>query len=74
MSAPQFKDLPDQDWHGWGVGDVSLHIGPVPTRKRIALHACDGPVSWVMAYFRNEHEAQRAMAIIDAIVWPGVPR
>lgn len=72
MTAPEFADPPRQEWHGWGMppGNQALHIGPVPGRKSVCLYAMDGSVMWTLAYFRDEEEAQRAMAIIDKLVWP----
>ena len=70
-NEPVFADpKPDDDWHGWGFPNGALHIGHLPARKSVALYAMDGSRMWVLAYFRDETEARRAMAIIDALVWP----
>ena len=64
-----------RQWHGWsrepdnGTGrkGAVLHIGPVPTRKSIALYSIVGSVMYVHAYFRSEKEARRALSVIEFI-------
>lgn len=61
-------------WHGWGMRpstgkSVTLHVGPLPGRKSIALYSMVGPVMHVHAYFRDELEARRALSVIDHITW-----
>lgn len=78
------------EWHGIAVvppgGDQSdaLHIGPLPGRKQIALYLVSHGRSTVLAYFRDEESARRALAWIDYMsafvgwmgsntVWPDAP-
>jgi hypothetical protein len=58
-----------RQWHGWSrpSGGVTLHVGPVPTRKSIALYSIVGSVMYVHAYFRSEKEARRALSVIEFI-------
>ncbi|MDP9143663.1 MAG: hypothetical protein M3N43_03040 [Actinomycetota bacterium] len=61
----------DVEWGGFTIaGDVdrgSLHIGPVPGRKQVALYL-NKPTSFsVLAYFKDEAGAQEALAWMDAM-------
>jgi hypothetical protein len=52
-------------WHGWSRGGVALHVGPVPGRKSIALYSHVGVTATVLAYFRDDESAFRALAVLD---------
>jgi hypothetical protein len=56
-------------WQGWRRpgSNITLHIGPLPTRKAIALYSMVGSVMYVHAYFRDETEARRALSVIEFI-------
>lgn len=58
------------DWHGWRSGRTSLHIGPLPRRRRIALYefTSNGQIT-PLAYFKDEASAARAMSLFG--MWIG---
>lgn len=64
------------DWHGWkrgftsgeGTSSPSLHIGPLPGRKSIALYEVDGGVIRAFAYFPNEEAARNCQRRLDSIM------
>lgn len=59
------------DWHGFQFGELgTLHIGPLPTRKSIALYLIQGSVMHVLAYFRDEDEARRLLSFLDGMFAP----
>lgn len=62
------------NWHGWSKspepGARALHIGPMPGRKSICLSESDGTSSTVLAYFRDEASAEKAMALLDWLLEP----
>lgn len=59
--------LNQNDYHGIEVTGVGrVYIGPLPTRKAIALYMVKGSTMHVMAYFRNEVEARRMLSFLDA--------
>lgn len=59
------------DWHGFQLGDRgTLHVGPLPTRKSVALYLIQGSVMHVLAYFRDETEARRCLAFLDDVLSP----
>jgi hypothetical protein len=63
----------DERWHGWRVGaGKSIHVGPLPARKSVALYAAAGGRVDVLAYFRNEEDAERALALIDRLAGASV--
>ena len=62
----------ETDWHGWSVGRDSLHVGPLPHRKRVALYVLHGSVLRPLAYFRCEADAIDAMEMIDLLTSKGV--
>ena len=47
---------------------ATLHIGPLPGRKSIALYSTYRSTTVVLAYFRNEIAARRALNELDFIV------
>lgn len=53
------------DWHGWQKGDVSLHVGPLPGRKSVALYLHAGTVVTALAYFRDEGAAATCLRWLD---------
>lgn len=58
----------DERWHGWRVGSgKSIHVGPLPSRKSVALYTEGGGRIDVLAYFRSEEDAERALALIDRL-------
>lgn len=52
------------EWHGWKKGRVTVHVGPLPGRKTIALYSAIGSVIHTHAYFRNETEASIFLAVL----------
>ena len=65
------------DWHGWQVGDVSIHIGHLPGRLNPCVYVQRGCVIETLAHFRGERaneKAYRMLAILDRLVagsWAG---
>lgn len=62
------------DWHGWSTGAMTLHVGPLPGRKSIALYLADkaNATSWPLAYFSDEDKAWECLVFLDAFadwVW-----
>lgn len=59
----------EHEWHGWArserIGARSLHIGPLPGRRSIALYEQQGGRLRVYAYFRSEFAAEDARALLD---------
>lgn len=72
----------ETEWHGWGRAEGyddsgnpivgrTFHIGPLPTRKSIALYSVDhrdGAEMHVHAYFRSEQEARLALEVLDELL------
>ena len=56
-------------WHGWSRDGAALHIGRLPNRKRVALYARDSLKgdNYVIAYFKDEELALKAMKLIDKL-------
>lgn len=59
--------LTEQDWHGWTVGDVSVHVGPLPGRKSVCLYAVNGGALHTLAFFRTEYDAQSCLWFLDKL-------
>lgn len=66
------------DWHGLTVSGTdmgTMHVGPLPGRKSIALYHVSGGHLTVLAYFPNEAKAAAALAWLDRfsafIGWAG---
>lgn len=60
-----------REWHGWQVGDVSLHVGMMPGRLNPCVYVHYGSVVEPLAYFRGHRaneQAYRLLAILDRIV------
>src|SRR6266568_2854463 len=60
-----------QEWHGWQVGDVSLHVGMMPGRLNPCVYVHYGSIVEPLAYFRGHRaneQACRLLAILDRIV------
>lgn len=58
--------MPDHDdWHGWRVRGMALHVGPLPGRKSICLYRLDGSVIDVLAYFKSEQQARKCLEFLD---------
>ena len=68
------------DWHGYRVltkwhptgktinTNPSLHIGPLPGRKGIALYLESLPEIEILAYFKSEDAAGKALAFMDTMM------
>lgn len=64
------------DWHGWSRSSKayhgeSLHVGPLPGRKQIAVYSMDyrsGAVMHVHAYCRSVEEGERLLAVLDRLL------
>ena len=60
--------------HGWGIKDLltgeseSIHVGRLPGRKSVALYALNGSVLDVLAYFKSQTAAERALDILDRLI------
>ena len=61
-------------WHGWlqtrlgpECTNGSLHIGPLPGRKQVALYIEGEGVINVLAYFKSEASAEWALRAIDTL-------
>lgn len=66
------------EWHGWSrskepfTGET-IHVGPLPGRKSVALYTMDyrdGAVMRVHAYFRSEEEAANFLGALDRLLAP----
>lgn len=55
------------DWHGWRIGGMCLHVGPLPGRKSVCLYRLDGTTIKPLAYFADEERAYAALEVITAI-------
>lgn len=58
------------EWHGWAIAGTtkrSFHIGPIPGRKQIALYEEEGYIIRILAFFRTQEDAQKALWWLDAI-------
>ena len=65
--------MTDSPWHGFSLADpkgqkVSLHIGPFPGRKNIALYLESDTGITALASFRGEKEAHAALDWLDRLV------
>lgn len=61
------------EFHGWGVAEPrswALHIGELPGRKSYCLYEADGSTLRVLAFFKSEATARRALWAIDRIAFP----
>ena len=61
------------EWHGWRCrdSDDALHVGQLPGRKSFALYVeYPGKVE-ILAYFRTEGRARRALELIDKLTEGG---
>lgn len=74
------------DWHGWVIlyvdqrgssganqkAEASLHIGPLPGRRRIALYVKEDTsgvaIVSPIAYFPSEEMAERLLTILDLLI------
>lgn len=62
------------DWHGWGRGrGPALHIGELPGRKSVCLYTISDGAIRTHAFFKNAHQAQKVMALIDSLVFGPQP-
>lgn len=64
-------------WHGWKLiyksfenpkvanTNGSVHVGPLPNRKGIALYREQDGILRALAYFVSEQAAQEALAFFD---------
>ncbi len=55
-------------FHGWSRYGRTIHVGPVPGRKAIALYRVVGSTVDVLAYFRDESAARRFLGDIDKML------
>lgn len=66
--------MPDQiDWHGWRVGETSVHIGELPGRKQVVLYEMrnGGRVIHPLAYFKTTEDAQSCLNFLDKLADAG---
>ena len=59
--------MSEDDWHGWRVNGMSLHVGHLPGRKSVCLYRLDSTRIEVLAYFRSEDHARRCLEVLDAM-------
>ena len=69
-------------WHGWKPiatptdmpkvvsTSPSLHAGPLPGRKSIALYTEGSGTIETLAYFQSDKAAEVVMDFIDRLAWP----
>ena len=58
-------DLP---WHGWGIDTSgrSIHVGPLPDRRGIAVYQADGEIR-PLAYCTSKLDAKRLLWWLDRL-------
>jgi H2-forming N5,N10-methylenetetrahydromethanopterin dehydrogenase-like enzyme len=55
------------DFHGWRVGDKSIHVGGLPGRKQTCLYVQDGSTIRTLAFFATEEKAVEALEMLDRL-------
>ena len=55
-------------WHGYSIGKLSLYVGPLPGRKKIALYSVEAGTLTILAFFQTEEAASVALRALGDLL------